>query len=94
VGQKTKTNPYVKEGVIMDLMRWDPFRDISTLQDRINRAFQDLRPRSGREEALAVGERALQNALRKFRDQGYPLKDHLGAASLTRKVAELKAVIR
>ncbi len=32
------------------LTRWDPFRELSTLQDRMNRLFQDLAP--GREDEL------------------------------------------
>jgi HSP20 family protein len=30
----------------MTIMRWDPFKNISTLQDRINRLFEDAFPRS------------------------------------------------
>jgi HSP20 family protein len=30
----------------MSLVRWDPFRDVATLQDRINRLFADAFPRS------------------------------------------------
>ncbi|MGD9248689.1 MAG: Hsp20/alpha crystallin family protein, partial [Desulfobacteraceae bacterium] len=30
----------------MSLIRWDPFRDMATLQDRINRLFNDAFPRS------------------------------------------------
>lgn len=30
----------------MALVRWDPFRNVSTLQDRINRLFEDAFPRS------------------------------------------------
>lgn len=32
--------------------RWDPFREFTTLQDRMNRLFQDSFGREGREEAL------------------------------------------
>ncbi len=32
------------------LTRWDPFRELSTLQDRMNRLFQDFAP--GREDEL------------------------------------------
>jgi HSP20 family protein len=30
----------------MAIVRWDPFRNINTLQDRINRLFEDAFPRS------------------------------------------------
>ena len=30
----------------MTLVRWDPFRDVSSLQERINRMFEDFFPRS------------------------------------------------
>ena len=36
------------------LTRWDPFREFSTLQDRMNRLFRDSFS-EGREEALATG---------------------------------------
>lgn len=39
----------------MSVMRWDPFKNISALQDRINRLFEDAFPRSAEdEEGLAV----------------------------------------
>ncbi len=34
----------------MSVMRWDPFKNISTLQDRINRLFEDAFPRAADEE--------------------------------------------
>ncbi len=34
------------------LTRWDPFRELGTLQDRMNRLFQDFAP--GREDELMV----------------------------------------
>lgn len=34
----------------MTLVRWDPFRNIVTLQDRINRLFDDAFPRSASDE--------------------------------------------
>ena len=34
----------------MTIVRWDPFRNISTLQDRINRLFEDAFPRSSEAE--------------------------------------------
>ena len=36
------------------LTRWDPFREFTTLQDRMNRLFQDSSGNQGREEALAT----------------------------------------
>src|SRR5215470_9725794 len=36
------------------LTRWEPFREFSSLQDRMNRLFQDSFGREGREEALAT----------------------------------------
>jgi HSP20 family protein len=39
----------------MSVMRWDPFKNISALQDRINRLFEDAFPRStDDEEGLAT----------------------------------------
>jgi HSP20 family protein len=35
------------------LARWDPFRDLSVLQDRMNRLFQDFTPRG--EQELTAG---------------------------------------
>ena len=37
-------------GAIMSVMRWDPFKNISTLQDRINRLFEDAFPRAADDE--------------------------------------------
>ena len=34
----------------MAIVRWDPFRDVTTLQDRINRLFSESLPRWGGEE--------------------------------------------
>ena len=36
------------------ITRWDPFREFTTLQDRMNRLFQDSYGNQGREEALAT----------------------------------------
>jgi HSP20 family protein len=36
------------------LTRWDPFREFSTLQDRMNRLFQDSFAQPGREESLTT----------------------------------------
>jgi len=36
------------------LTRWDPFREFTTLQDRMNRLVQDSYGNQGREEALAT----------------------------------------
>ena len=38
------------------LTRWDPFREFSTLQDRMNRLFQDSFAQPGREESLATSQ--------------------------------------
>ncbi len=39
----------------MTLVRWDPFRNMATLQDRINRLFDDAFPRTpGGDEDLAA----------------------------------------
>jgi HSP20 family protein len=43
----------------MATTRWDPFRDLATLQDRVNRIFEDViaRPRRGAEqEDLTAGQ--------------------------------------
>ena len=39
----------------MPLVRWDPFRNMATLQDRINRLFEDAfpRPHGGEEDLTA-----------------------------------------
>jgi HSP20 family protein len=36
------------------LTRWEPFRELSTLQDRINRAFRDSYREGGRDESLTT----------------------------------------
>ena len=36
------------------ITRWDPFREFSTLQDRMNRLFRESHGPEGREEALAT----------------------------------------
>jgi HSP20 family protein len=36
--------------------RWDPFREFSTLQDRMNRLFQDSFGQPGREESLTTSQ--------------------------------------
>jgi HSP20 family protein len=36
--------------------RWDPFREFSTLQDRMNRLFQDSFSQPGREESLTTSQ--------------------------------------
>ena len=46
----------------MTLVRWDPFRDVSSLQDRINRMFEDFFPRS-RELDEEIGVCAWQPAV-------------------------------
>ena len=46
----------------MTLVRWDPFRDVSSLQDRINRMFEDFFPRS-RELDEEIGACAWQPAV-------------------------------
>lgn len=39
----------------MSVIRWDPFKNINTLQERINRLFEDAFPRTtGAEEDLSV----------------------------------------
>lgn len=37
------------------LTRWDPFREMTMLQDRMNRLFQDFAPRSAGEEDITAG---------------------------------------
>jgi len=40
----------------MALVKWDPFREVTTLQERINRLFEDAFPRArDREEDLSLG---------------------------------------
>jgi HSP20 family protein len=38
----------------MSVIRWDPFRNMVALQDRINRLFEDAFPRNAEEEDLAA----------------------------------------
>ena len=38
----------------MTVIRWDPFRNMSTLQDRINRLFEDAFPQKTDQEDLSV----------------------------------------
>lgn len=40
----------------MPLVKWDPFRNMATLQNRINRLFDDAFPRSGDGEDLQVSD--------------------------------------
>jgi HSP20 family protein len=47
------SNRFLKEDLAMTVLtRWDPFREFSTLQDRMNRLFHDSFSGEGREEAL------------------------------------------
>lgn len=39
----------------MMLTRWEPFRELATLQDRMNRMFQDQLATFGNEESLTAG---------------------------------------
>lgn len=43
----------------MSVIRWDPFKNIVTLQDRINRLFEDAFPRTDEEELAACAWRPL-----------------------------------
>src|SRR5580658_4381279 len=36
------------------LTRWEPFRELSTLQDRVNRAFRESYREGGRDESLST----------------------------------------
>jgi HSP20 family protein len=36
-----KKEPFDRRGNIMTIVKWDPFRDVATLQDRINRLFNE-----------------------------------------------------
>ena len=38
----------------MAIVRWDPFGNVSTLQDRINRMFNEVFPRAQEDEELSV----------------------------------------
>jgi HSP20 family protein len=40
----------------MTITRWDPFRDLVTIQDRMNRLFQDTMARQRGEENLESGQ--------------------------------------
>lgn len=39
----------------MALMRWDPFKELLTLQERMNRLFDEVLPKAREEEGLARG---------------------------------------
>ncbi len=39
----------------MNLVTWDPYRELSTLHDRFNRLFGSVQPRRDREEELGLG---------------------------------------
>ena len=39
----------------MSIVKWDPFHDLTSLQDRINRLFEEAFPRAGEREELASG---------------------------------------
>jgi HSP20 family protein len=46
----------LKEVSPMALIRWDPFHDLLSLQDRMDRLFQDAMPRNkGYEQSLSAG---------------------------------------
>ena len=38
----------------MAIIRWDPFRDLVTLRDRMNRLFEDMSPAAGEGKELAA----------------------------------------
>src|SRR5579862_3039761 len=45
----------IEEASVMTVItRWDPFREFSTLQDRMNRLFRDSYGNEGREESLTT----------------------------------------
>jgi len=45
----------------MALIRWDPFREFSSLQDRMNRLFSDIRTRPAwAEEEMTQGSWVLR----------------------------------
>ena len=41
-----RINKYIEGGFAMTIVRWDPFRNMTTLQDRINRVFDEAVNRS------------------------------------------------
>lgn len=43
----------------MAIIRWDPFEDVSTLQDRINRLFEDAFPRPRESENELMSNRRI-----------------------------------
>lgn len=45
-GNFTCINKYIEGGFDMTIVRWDPFRNMTTLQDRINRVFDETVNRS------------------------------------------------
>ena len=43
-----------EEDMMMTVIRWDPFRDLNTLQDRMNRLFEDANRGSKSEDASST----------------------------------------
>ena len=39
----------------MSIVKWDPFHDLTSLQDRINRLFEEAFPRSGESDERGTG---------------------------------------
>src|SRR6202050_2220433 len=54
MGFSPKSKPTIYEGgfTMTVLTRWEPFREVATLQDRMNRLFRDSFNQSGGDEAL------------------------------------------
>ncbi len=74
----------------MTLVRWDPFRDVSSLQDRINRMFEDFFPRS-REPDEEIGVCAWQPAVDIYEtDEGVVIQAELPGVNKEDVSVELK----
>src|SRR5215470_8703621 len=52
--ETTVFNPF-KEDEVMNLVTWDPYRELSTLQDRVNRIFGGGLTRRERDEEMSLG---------------------------------------
>ena len=74
----------------MTLVRWDPFRNVSSLQDRINRMFEDFFPRS-RELDEEIGVCAWQPAVDIYEtDEGLVIQAELPGVKKEDVSVELK----
>ena len=51
----------------MAIIRWDPYRDVVNLRDRMNRLFEDMSTRKGEERDIMPGKVAHTRAVVSWR---------------------------